>query len=102
MNFKIEIDMTTRNAPIATTTTELNIRTGAGVDYPFQSRENMTPDGRAHSDGHVLRSGTRVSINEYIINPVSKQVWAHIPSGYICLINNNKRYYKGGNTTNET
>lgn len=81
--------------PVYTTTTALKVRTGPGIDYSLQPRDKMTDDGRRHSEGSILNSGTRVSILNIVIDPLNGYVWAKIPSGYICLVHKNTTYYKG-------
>lgn len=75
------------------TKTSLNVRTGPSTNAAYQARENMTEDGRRHSDGHVLRPGTTVTVKRLIVDCETNMVWAEIPSGYICFINKDKKYF---------
>ena len=76
------------------TLVDLNIRTGPGSHYPLQSRDKMTEDGRKHSEGSILKRGTRVTVKEFIVNPFDSCAWLRIPSGYICAVEDDKQYIK--------
>ena len=81
-----------------TLTTNVNVRTGAGTGYAQKTVSQLTADGRKHttsakgSDKAVLKAGTKVTIQT--IKMVGSDIWAQIPSGWICLKYNGKNYAK--------
>lgn len=78
---------------VYTLTTNVNVRTGAGINYSVKKVKDLTADGKKHctssnaGDNAVLKSGTKVTALD--VNYVSGDIWLKIPSGYICV------YYKG-------
>lgn len=70
----------------------LNVRTGAGIEYPRVGYDNLTPDGRKHANSWgALLPGTRVTcleVKEY--SPTD--IWIKIPSGWICAVSGQNRY----------
>lgn len=64
----------------------LNVRTGAGTNYPLVGYYNLTADGRAHANEYgALLPNTRVTCLATYQNP-DGSVWMKIPSGWICAI----------------
>ena len=62
----------------------LNVRTGAGINYPLVGYYNLTADGRAHANEYgALLPDTRVTCLATHQNP-DGSVWMKIPSGWIC------------------
>lgn len=71
--------------------TALNVRTGAGTDYPTVGYYGLTPDGRAHANAWgALYDGTRVTC--LAIEQKGDDVWMQIPSGWICAKQGDYRY----------
>ena len=71
--------------------TALNVRTGAGTDYPLVGYYGLTPDGRAHANAWgALYSGTRVTC--LAIVEKGNDIWMQIPSGWICAKQGDYRY----------
>ena len=73
-----------------TLTTNVKVRTGAGTSYSQKKRSQLTADGKANSVVGVyavLKKNTKFTVQE--IKNVGSDIWAKIPSGWICL------YYKG-------
>lgn len=61
----------------------LNVRTGAGLDYPYVGYAHLTPDARRHANSKgALLPGTRVTCLEVISD--NHFIWMRIPSGWIC------------------
>lgn len=76
------------------TQVDLNVRRGAGIEYPIKNRKELTQDGIKHSynqDLGVIKKGTKVTALEVIIDS-NKNIWLRIPSGYICAIFYGKEY----------
>ena len=64
----------------------LNVRTGAGTNYPCVGYYNLTDDGRAHANAYgALVPNTRVTCLETYQNP-DGSIWMRIPSGWICAV----------------
>lgn len=69
----------------------LNVRTGAGVNYSKKSKAQLTADGQKHANAKgQLMSGTVVSCKA--IKTVGGQTWLQIPSGWVCANDNGKIY----------
>ncbi|MCD7772988.1 MAG: SH3 domain-containing protein [Ruminococcus sp.] len=66
----------------------VNVRTGAGVNYSQKLKTDLTTDGQAHAVNQkyaCLKSGTTVTVKE--VKKISDdEVWAKIPSGWIALM----------------
>lgn len=78
-----------------TLTTAVNVRTGPGTDYKRKKRTQLTADGRKNAQlGYyaVLKKGTRVTVLEVRNN--LNDIWVKIPSGWICLYYDFKKYAK--------
>lgn len=75
------------------TASALNVRTGAGTNYRKKPRNELTADGKKHSNSNgALLNGTRVTVSQVVAN--GSYVWGKIPSGWICLSENGKKYVK--------
>ena len=73
--------------------TALNVRKGAGTNYPLVGYNGLSADGKLHATPTgALRNGTRVTCND--IKIVGNNVWMKIPSGWICAISGNNVYVK--------
>lgn len=70
----------------------LNVRKGAGLDYPLVGYSNLTPNAQSHAVGSALLPGTKVTCLK--VKAVGKQTWIEIPSGWICAMNNGNIYVK--------
>ena len=69
----------------------LNVRAGAGTDYPLVGYENLTADGKKHANAWgALYSGTRVTCMD--VCDRGDEIWMQIPSGWICAKSGNTRY----------
>lgn len=69
---------------------DLNVRTGAGVQYGVKKYSDLTNDGKKHAynqNNAVLKKGTKVTCLQSI--KVGSDIWIKIPSGYIAA------YYGG-------
>ena len=76
-----------------TTKVNLNVRTGAGINYKIKKYFDLTQDGRNHAvkgigDIGILKKATRVTVKHILIDE-DGNTWLEIPSGYICAV------YKG-------
>ena len=61
----------------------LNVRTGAGLNYPYVGYNHLTPDAKRHANSKgALLPGTRVTCLEVISD--NHFIWMRIPSGWIC------------------
>lgn len=69
----------------------LNVRAGAGTNFPKKAKSQLTADGQKHANakGHLM-SGTVVTCKT--IKTVGNQTWLQIPSGWICARDNGKIY----------
>lgn len=69
----------------------LNVRKGAGKNYPLVGYAGLTADGKKHAfKSGALKNGTRVTVNAIeIVNGVT---WLRIPSGWICADTGSARY----------
>lgn len=73
--------------------TALNVRKGAGTNYPLVGYANLTPDGKKHATSSgALLPGTKVTCLE--IKKADSEIWIKIPSGWICAVSGNKTYVK--------
>lgn len=70
----------------------LNVRTGAGLNYPLVGYSNLTPNAQEHAVGSALLPGTRVTCLK--VKTEGKNTWLEIPSGWICAENNGNIYVK--------
>lgn len=70
------------------TNANMNVRTGAGTNYPNKKVKDLTSDGKKHATSSdpnanaVYKAGT-VFTAQQIIN--QNGVWAKTPSGYVCI-----------------
>ncbi len=69
----------------------LNVRTGAGVNYVKKSKSQLTPDGQKHANakGQLMR-GTVVTCKA--VKAAGELTWLQIPSGWICAVEKGKIY----------
>ncbi|MDE6413291.1 MAG: hypothetical protein K2K42_05315, partial [Eubacterium sp.] len=87
-----------RKGDVVTLTTNVNVRTGAGTSYKQKTVSQLTADGKKNAtsaknkDKAVLKKGTKVTIQT--LKLVGSDIWAQIPSGWICLRYNGKDYVK--------
>ena len=67
----------------------MNIRSGAGVNYPIKKVKDMSVNGRKHATSTDLNANAAYKKNtEFTAQEIIKngnEVWAKSPSGYICL-----------------
>lgn len=87
-----------KKGDVVTLTTNVKVRTGAGTGYAQKTVSQLTADGKKHttstkgSDKAVLKKGTKATIQT--IKMVGSDIWAQIPSGWICLRYGGKLYAK--------
>ena len=80
------------------TTTEVNVRTGAGTKYRIKKVKELTTDGRKHATSKnpnayaVYKSGTEFTAQKIIKE--GNNYWAKTPSGYVCIQYGNDKYCK--------
>lgn len=69
----------------------LNVRKGAGKNYPLVGYAGLTADGKKHAfKSGALKNGTRVTVKAIeIVNGVT---WLQIPSGWICADTGSAKY----------
>lgn len=77
-------------------TTEMNVRTGHGTEFPKKTHSELTSGGQkcdVDKDG-ALDTGTRITCQE--VYSGSKAIWVRCPSGWICAYNKetNRQYLK--------
>jgi hypothetical protein len=71
----------------------LNVRQGAGTNYPLVGYDNLTIDGKRHAyRTGALMYGTRVTCLDIKLN--GSDVWMQIPSGWCCAIYQGNTYIK--------
>lgn len=69
----------------------LNVRKGAGKNYPLVGYAGLTPDGKKHAfKSGALKNGTRVTVKA--IEIVDGVTWLQIPSGWICADTGSAKY----------
>lgn len=81
-NYKLQVD--------------LNVRTGAGIEYRIKNFSELTEDGKKHSYNQttaVLKKGTIVTCLDILIDS-KDNIWLKIPSGYVAGYYNGKEYIK--------
>lgn len=87
-----------KKGDVVTLTTNVNVRTGAGTNCKQKTVSQLTKDGKKNATSKLpwskatLKSGTRVTIQS--VKTVGSDIWAKIPSGWICLRYNGKNYAK--------
>ena len=87
-----------KKGDVVTLTTNVNVRTGAGTGYAQKRVSQLTADGKKNATSKnatakaTLKTGTKVTIQT--IEMVGSDIWAQIPSGWICLRYNGKNYAK--------
>lgn len=80
------------------TTTEVNVRTGAGTKYRIKKVKELSSDGRKHATSKnpnayaVYKSGTEFTAQKIIKE--GNNYWAKTPSGYVCIQYGNDKYCK--------
>lgn len=73
--------------------TALNVRKGAGTNYPLVGYANLTDDAKKHAyQNGALKNGTRVTCQE--VRVVGSYTWMRIPSGWVCAKCGNSIYVK--------
>ena len=83
---------------VYTLTVDVKVREAAGTNAKWKTVSQLTADGQKNAtskkanDYAVLKTGTRVTVQELKI--IGSDIWAKIPSGYICLRYNGKNYVK--------
>lgn len=83
---------------VYTLTVDVKVREAAGTNAKWKKVSQLTADGRKNAtsnkanDYAVLKTGTRVTVQE--LKTIGTDIWAKIPSGYICLRYNGKNYAK--------
>lgn len=78
-----------------TLTTNVKVRTGAGTNYAQKLKSQLTSDGQKHALNQtyaVLKSGTKFTVQQVQKN--GSDIWAKIPSGWICVYCNSSKYAK--------
>lgn len=70
----------------------MNVRTGAGINYPIKAHSQLTAGGQAADPDKngSLQKGTRVTCQE--IKQVGADIWMRIPSGWIAAVSGGKTY----------
>lgn len=70
----------------------MNVRTGAGTNYPIKAHSQLTAGGQAADPDKngSLQKGTRVTCQE--IQQVGADIWMRIPSGWIAAVSGGKVY----------
>ena len=87
-----------KKGDVVTLTANVNVRTGASINCKQKTVSQLTADGKKHatstkgSDKAVLKSGTKVTLQTVTLD--GSDIWAQIPSGWICLCYNGKNYAK--------
>ncbi len=83
---------------VYTLTVDVKVREAAGTNAKWKTVSQLTADGQKNAtskktnDYAVLKTGTRVTVQE--LKTIGSDIWAKIPSGYICLRYNGKNYAK--------
>ncbi|MEZ3421520.1 MAG: CHAP domain-containing protein [Eubacterium sp.] len=83
---------------VYTLTVDVKVREAAGTNAKWKTVSQLTEDGKKNAtsknanDYAVLKTGTRVTVQE--LKTLGSDIWAKIPSGYICLRYNGKNYVK--------
>ncbi len=84
------------STPVGTyqiTASALNVRTGPDKSSKKKSKNELTQDGRKHSNSNgALLRGTRVTVSE--VRKSGDYIWGKIPSGWICLKEGSSSYAK--------
>lgn len=73
----------------------MKVRTGAGTNYRWKKRSELTADGRKHAQNQtyaVLNKGTKVTVLQIIGS--GSDIWIRIPSGYVCAKQGGSVYIK--------
>ncbi len=87
-----------KKGDVVTLTTNVNVRTGAGTNYAQKKVSQLTKDGKKNATSKLLlakatlKTGTKVTIQS--VKTVGSDIWAQIPSGWICLRYGGKNYAK--------
>lgn len=77
-------------------TSDMNVRVGAGTNQRIKKVSELTTDGRKHatstslSSNAVLKAGTIVTATK--VQNVGNDIWIQIPSGWIAVYHNGKKY----------
>lgn len=80
------------------TTTEVNVRAGAGTKYRIKKVKELSADGRKHATSKnpnayaTYKSGTEFTAQKIIKE--GNNYWAMTPSGYVCIQYGNDKYCK--------
>lgn len=73
----------------------MKVRAGAGTNYRWKKRSELTADGRKHAQTGtyaVLKTGTKVTCQKVVKK--GSEVWLKIPSGYVCAKQGSVYYIK--------
>lgn len=76
---------------------EMNIRTGAGINYAIKKVKDISVNGKKHATSTnlnanaVYKKGTEFTAQEIIVK--GNEVWAKSPSGYICVKGTSGKVY---------
>lgn len=96
--FKTEESNPFKKGNVYTLTVDLKVREAAGTNAKWKKVSQLTVNGRKNAttnkanDYAVLKAGTRVTVQE--LKTIGTDIWAKIPSGWICLRYNGKNYAK--------
>ena len=96
--FKTEASNPFKKGNVYTLTVDVKVREAAGTNAKWKKISQLTADGRKNAtsgkanDYAVLKTGTRVTVQE--LKTVGSDIWAKIPSGWICFRYNGKNYAK--------
>ncbi len=96
--FKTETVNPFKKGNVYTLTVDVKVREAARTNAKWKTVSQLTEDGKKNAtsknekDYAVLKTGTRVTVQE--LKTVGSDIWAKIPSGYICLRYNGKNYAK--------
>lgn len=85
-----------------TLTDYMNVRTGAGTNYPVKTVSQLTVNGRENAVNRsasaqaVFKSGTEITALEVkaVYSPQRVEVWFRCPSGWICARTGEEVYVK--------
>ena len=73
--------------------TNLKVRTGPGTGYRQKQRSELSADGQKNAKVGImatLKKGTKVTVKE--VTETDAYTWIRVPSGWLCAIENGKKY----------
>lgn len=76
----------------------MNVRTGAGLNYPVKKVKELTADGKKNATSKnpnayaCYKKGTEFTAQKIVKNGTG--YWAKTPSGYVCIELNKEKYCK--------